>query len=535
MKAKTLKKDEYRFLLPNSGMEQAILASLRALGCEVQTQRTINQEDLYLDTFDWRLFRHGLSLRFSRTAGKAHYTLKILGPIKGDPAERLEIECAAGEKIGEPWDIKETDINEKIAEIIYPRRLLGHIAVRARRRTFKVVHPDGTVVEIAFVSSAFQAVGFQKPASCRLCEIALHFTKGTSATLEAMTKNITEKFVLLPCPQSMLETAIERLGISFPAKNPPAELTVNIDDRLDLAVKKILSFQLSRLQENIPGTLADIDTEFVHQARVATRRMRSLLRLFADAVPQRSAEYFSGELLWLGSLFGAVRDLDVFSLNLNKFKNEITLAPQRVLEILIRQIQQERSTLLAELRDGLSTTRWRIFSLRISTFITRQPAIHPLAPLALAKVGEIAPSVISGLFNKVVSQGNRLLLKPRIRYFHKLRIQFKKLRYASEFFNPAFDGALSSFITDAVKIQDCLGELQDTVFTKELISGLLKKWRGSVMEPRLIFILGEIHQLQQEIARARQSEFKEIWKQFDRPETVLKLTKALGTEKPPGT
>jgi len=261
--------------------------------------------------------------------------------------------------------------------------------------------------------------------------------------------------------------------------------------------------------------------------------MRSLLRLFADAVPQRSAEYFSGELLWLGSLFGAVRDLDVFSLNLNKFKNEITLAPQRVLEILIRQIQQERSTLLAELRDGLSTTRWRIFSLRISTFITRQPAIHPLAPLALAKVGEIAPSVISGLFNKVISQGNRLLLKPKIRYFHKLRIQFKKLRYVSEFFNPAFDGALSSFITDAVKIQDCLGELQDTVFTKELISGLLKKWRGSVMEPRLIFILGEIHQLQQEIARARQSEFKEIWDQFDRPETVLKLTQALGTEKPP--
>ncbi|MCK9365196.1 MAG: CHAD domain-containing protein [Syntrophales bacterium] len=533
MKAKTLKKDEYRFLLPNSGMEQAILASLRALGCEVQTQRTINQEDIYLDTFDWRLFRRGLSLRFSRTAGKAHYTLKIPGPIKGDPAGHLEIECAAGEKIGEAWDIKETDINGKIAEIIYPRRLLGHIAVRARRRTFKVVHPDGTVVEIAFVSSAFQAEAFQKPASCRLCEIALDFTKGTSATLEAMTKNITEKFVLLPCPQSMLETAIERLGISFPAKNPPPELIVSADDRLDIAVKKILSFQLRRLQENIPGTVADVDTEFVHQARVATRRMRSLLRLFTDAVPKRSADYFAGELLWLGSLFGAVRDLDVFSLNVVKFRNDIALASQRTTELLLRQIQGERAARLATLKEELASTRCRIFFLRLSTFTTRKPAIRPLAPNALSKAAPIASSVIFEHFDKAIALGKLLLLNPKLRNFHKLRIQFKKLRYASEFFNPAFDGALSSFITDAVKIQDCLGELQDTVFTKELISGLLKKWRGSVMEPRLIFILGEIHQLQQEIARARQSEFKEIWDQFDRPETVLKLTQALGTEKPP--
>jgi CHAD domain-containing protein len=124
-----------------------------------------------------------------------------------------------------------------------------------------------------------------------------------------------------------------------------------------------------------------------------------------------------------------------------------------------------------------------------------------------------------------------VLLKPKLSNFHKLRIQFKKLRYASEFFNPAFDNRLSMFIADVVKIQDCLGELQDTVFTKELIVNLLKKWKGSVMDPRLLFILGEMYQLQQEIASARQARFYEIWKQFDREETIVKLTQALDSGK----
>ena len=533
MKTKTPQEIEYKFLLPNPGADRAILSSLRAQGCDVQVQRTINQEDIYLDTFDWRLFRHNLSLRLRRTGGKALYTLKSIGKIKEGLAERREIECMAEGKIRAPWDITAEKINGEIAEIIYPRRLVEHVTIRTRRRTSKVVHPDGTEVEIAFDSAAFQADGLQRPASCRLFEIEIELKKGAPETLEAMAKNIAGTFALVPSPQSKLETAIERLGISFPARNPPPELIVSADDRLDIAVKKILSFQLHRLQENIPGAIADVDTEFVHQARVATRRMRSLLRLFAGAVPKRSADYFTGELLWLGSLFGAVRDLDVFSLNIIKFRNDIALAPQKIIELLLRQIQGERASLLANLKEELASTRCRIFFLRLSTFTARKPAIRPLAPLALSKVAQIAPSVIFELLDKTIGLGKLLSLKPKLRNFHKLRIQFKKLRYAAEFFNPAFGGALSLFITDAVKIQDCLGELQDTVFTRELIVGLLKKWKGSVMEPRLIFILGEMYQLQQEIASARQNEFREIWKKFDCEETLLKLSKALGTESTP--
>ncbi|MHB8828033.1 MAG: CYTH and CHAD domain-containing protein [Syntrophales bacterium] len=533
MKIRTIKETEYRFLLPGHETEQAIINYLRAQGCDVQKQRATIQEDIYLDTFDWRLFRRDLSLRLTQSGEKSFYTLKSLGKTRGRRVECPEIECTAVEKTRAPGDISSEKINGEIAEIIYPRRLIGQLAVRTRRQTIRVVDPDATELEIGFDSVSFQTEGIQKHAPCRLLEIVIELKKGESATWAAMAKNIAEKFSLLPSSQSKLVMGIEYLGITFPARNPPRELIVSADDRLDIAVKKILSFQLHRLQENIPGAIADVDTEFVHQARVATRRMRSLLRLFADAVPKSSADYFTGELLLLGSLFGAVRDLDVFSLNIIKFRNDIALAPQKIIELLLRQIQGERASLLANLKEELASTRCRIFFLRLSTFTARKPAIRPLAPLALSKVAQIAPSVIFELLEKAIVLGKLLLLKPKLRNFHKLRIQFKKLRYAAEFFNPAFGGTLSLFIADAVKIQDCLGELQDTVFTRELIVGLLKKWKGSVMEPRLIFILGEMYQLQQEIASARQNEFQEIWKKFDCEETLLKLSKALGTESTP--
>lgn len=78
-----------------------------------------------------------------------------------------------------------------------------------------------------------------------------------------------------------------------------------------------------------------------------------------------------------------------------------------------------------------------------------------------------------------------------------------------------------------MEIQDCLGELQDTVFTRKFIEGLLEDWKGKLVDPDLLFILGEIYQLQSEIARERRETFDRIWKPFSSEETVTLLKKIL--------
>jgi len=530
----------YRFILPQGKQpahsprtETAILESLRAVGCDVRKQKTINIVDIYLDTFDWKLFKKDISLRFRKLGNKGFYFLNNLNHEEKSASGNVESEET--NQINEPWNVADEKIKREITGIISPRRLMEQIALRIRRNPSRIISPEGIQIEVFFDSIILQTVNAGAPATGRLTEFSLRLKTGAVDVFKKYAEDIAEKFSLAPASPQTLKDAIALLNITFPAKNPPPAWVVRRDDRFDTAVKKILAFQFHRLQENIPGAVDDIDTEFVHQARVSTRKMRSLLRLSDKAIPRGSAIYFTEELLWLGSLFGSVRDLDVFSLNLPVFENAIGIAPKKAMDILHGQIHVERMRNLAALKDGLASPRQRIFSLRLSAFIARQPALHPVSPLALKTVEEIVPPMITDLYRELTVRGNRILLNPKIENFHKLRIQFKKIRYACEFFNQAFDGKLAGFIEDVVKIQDCLGELQDTVFTKELITGFLSRWKGSVVDRKLLFMLGEIYQLQMETARARQSEFYEIWKQFDREETISGLNEALGIGKTAST
>jgi len=136
---------------------------------------------------------------------------------------------------------------------------------------------------------------------------------------------------------------------------------------------------------------------------------------------------------------------------------------------------------------------------------------------------EVAPLLISEKFDAVIEQGRAVLAKPKLKQFHRLRIQMKRLRYACEFMGPAYDGALDPFIERTVEIQDCLGELQDTVFTREFVDSLRADWKGKLVDPDLLFILGEIYQLQAEIARERRSQFGGIWERFSSEETLTAL------------
>jgi hypothetical protein len=70
-------------------------------------------------------------------------------------------------------------------------------------------------------------------------------------------------------------------------------------------------------------------------------------------------------------------------------------------------------------------------------------------------------------------------------------------------------------------------ELQDTVFTRKFVDSQRDDWKGKLVDPDLLFILGEIYQLQAEIARERQEAFGKIWEQLSSEETVALLKAAL--------
>jgi CHAD domain-containing protein len=515
---------ELKFVLPGQAAEVAVVACLRENNYTVEDLDPVRHVDTYLDTFDWSLMKNKLSLRYRVSNSAAVYTLKSIAPIEDGIARRMETEIPLDRPVDLPAVIPVKRIRKLVDGIIFPRKLLEQIQVRTDRRRYRVVSPEGADVELSFDTSSFSLRGLHKPRRTqKLAEFEAEILTGPETALEVLSSLLSKKFNYSPSKASKFEVAIERFKITVPSKKPSERLRVRLDDRLDLAIRKVFTVQFQRLREQLPGVPLDIDTEFVHQARVATRRMRSGLRLFRDAIPEATADYLGGELKWLGGMFGAVRDLDVFLLNLSRFKRKIERFPAKKKQAFESWIEEHRRGLLDALCEALGSPRYKTLERRITQFLERPLPSRPRAPLAVKAVREVAPVLIIDKFEAAIKQGATALAKPKLKEFHRLRIQMKRLRYACEFMAPAYNDALDSFIERTVEIQDCLGELQDTVFTRKFVDSLCDDWRGKPVDPDLLFILGEIYQLQAEIARERREAFGKIWEPFYSGETMTLL------------
>ena len=519
---------ELKLVLPGQEAELAIVVFMRETGYTVNELDPVRNVDIYLDTFDWSLMKNKLALRYRVSNGSAMYTLKGIEFIEDGIAKRMETEVPLDRPVDVPALIRVKRVRKLVDGMIFPRKLIEQVQVRTDRRRYRVTSPEGAEIELAFDTSSFSLRGLHKPRRAqKLTELEAEIRSGPETALGALASLVSSKFNYPPSSASKLEVAIERFKIVIPSKRPPEKLRIRLDDRLDLTLRKILTYQFQRLREQLPGVHRDIDTEFVHQARVATRRMRSALRFFRDAFPESTAAYLQAELKWLGSLFGAVRDLDVFCLNLSRFERQIERFPAKKKQAFENWIEKDRRAPLKALCQALESPRYVQFERRVLQFLERPLPTRPRAPLAMKTVREVAPVLLKEKFDAVIERGRAVLADPKLKQYHRLRIQMKRLRYLSEFVAPAYEGALDAFIERTVEIQDCLGELQDTVFTRKFVEGLIEDWKGKLVDPDLLFILGEIYQLQAEIARERQEAFGKIWEQFSSEETVALLKEVL--------
>ncbi len=73
----------------------------------------------------------------------------------------------------------------------------------------------------------------------------------------------------------------------------------------------VITESFEAIVHNDPGIRLGLDPENVHQARVATRQLRSDLRAFRSMLDAAWCDHLRQELAWLGQALGAVRDGDV--------------------------------------------------------------------------------------------------------------------------------------------------------------------------------------------------------------------------------
>ncbi|MBG0567068.1 CHAD domain-containing protein [Actinoplanes aureus] len=277
------------------------------------------------------------------------------------------------------------------------------------------------------------------------------------------------------------------------------------------------SEHLAVMRANLPGVLDDVDTEFLHDFRVALRRTRSILKLGRAALPKDVSDRWEPDLKWLGDLTTPVRDLDVYELGLPEMAGWLKAAGPADLQTFAVQLRRHRSAARRTLVRGLRSARFRNV-LSGWADVLADLAGPPPGQASGLTVGELANRSIGRAYRRVVRGGADIDQGTPAEALHSLRKRCKELRYALELFAPISDrAARKRVVADLKDLQDVLGRFQDADVQKQTLYRFAEQMREAHAPTKALLAMGElVSHLDADQQRAR-GEFDRAFARFSRP------------------
>ncbi len=355
------------------------------------------------------------------------------------------------------------------------RRLAVRSALRPvftlefERRTGRIVPAADSAIELRFDRGAIRADGRRE----RLCEIELEARHGPFWRLYEAALALEARAPLQVEARSRAARgyALARRLQPLPVK---AGVAVVRDAMSVLEAFRAIGFVcLAHLNANRQGMLAAADPEFLHQMRVALRRLRSAFTVFARALPEAATAPALAEVRWLLGALGPARDWDVLS--------EGLLASLRAREpahpgwvAIGRAVEARRAAAQRAARRAVGSRRYTRFVLGLGAWLSGEPWLA-LLPLEQARrlrrpVREYARQTLARRYRQVRKRG-RGLTGLDAEALHRLRIAVKKLRYTAQFFAPLYSARRAAAMRRALEaLQDALGAINDCATAARLVA-----------------------------------------------------------------
>lgn len=302
-------------------------------------------------------------------------------------------------------------------------------------------------------------------------------------------------------------------------------LVLSPDDHARLAARVVIRFHLRAFAREEAGART-ADVEAVHQLRVATRRLRATLRLFAPVLPPKVATRAGGDLKWLGGAIGAVRDLDVLNAAVTARAVRVDPVLRHGLGPLALAIHDERAEAHAALGATLDGRRCHRLLDGLAAFAESTPPARGDVPL-----GTIAPDLVRPLLRAALRAGRKIGPDAAPEVLHRARIRAKRLRYALETLHGLGGKSVRKMIRQLTRLQQQLGEHQDAVTHRAWL--LAYTARPNVPVPTLVAVGALIHAFDRRAAKLRRR-VPDRWRRIDRPRFRRGVLEELGAPRPHG-
>jgi len=409
----------------------------------------------YYDTTDLRLARWGCSLRYRDGQG---WTLKLPEPSDGEAAMfRTEyvFDGPAGAPPAAALDL--------VASMLRRARVRVVARLNAIRRTIDLRSNGEALAEVTDdVVSVLRANRVLR----RFREIEIELAKdGPLTLLDAVAARLQAAGAGAP---HQVPKVVQALGSRAAG---PAEVAA-VEPDPDGPASAVISFALARSVERLirhdPLIRASGDVEAVHQARVATRRLRSDLRTFRPLLKKSWSDSLRRRLRAAADALGAVRDADVFIERLNDAIAKLPVADRVEAGAVVGDHAAERArryeALLAVLRSDAY--------LGLLDELIEGAARPQTLRSALRAARLELPALVADQWKKAKRAATSAQRLQSDDALHRLRIRIKRCRYAMDAVAPVAGKRAKAFAKAAGKLQQMLGTHHDAV----VAHGLLREY-----------------------------------------------------------
>ncbi len=416
----------------------------------VQEGRIRVEKISFYDTFDWRLFHRSLVLY---SYGNRLFLRKLFDTAIFHSA----IVASAPVFIS---DLPDGELKKRLAPIVNVRALGKLADIYSRKTPYRILSRGKKPVARLVHEEIRLSRGKDMPA------LAAYLwwkpEKESSRSSRTLGKRLEEAGFTVIRKEDIYVKALKAAGKKPGDYSSKVTLQLRSDMRSDEAMKNILRFLLRVIRINEPHIGKDLDTEFLHDFRVAIRRTRSALRRMKKVFPSEITARFRKDLSYVGKITNELRDLDVYLLNEEQYKAMLPASQRADIDPLFDHLREKRSKAFQDVIRNLASDKYSNILYEWEAFLKEIHQVFPDAADADTPVRDLARKRIYRKYQRIIKDGNQILADTKDEMLHALRIHCKELRYLLEFFSSLFPRKkINVFVKQLKKLQDMLGAFND--------------------------------------------------------------------------
>ena len=459
----------------------------------------------YYDTPDRRLQSAGVALRLRREGNRWIQAVKSAGIAAGGLHRRAEHETEVPAQLPSFPAMIEAGFGKLVADKQTREALQVAFTTEFRRSSTLIRPRAGTIIEVSLDRGAIAAGERRDP----ICEVELELKAGETDALFDLAFEIARGLPVRLDNRSKAQRGYALAARIEPspvkASTPPLSTDMTVDD----AFVAVAFHCLAHLQDSEIGLLAGRNPEYLHQARVALRHLRSAFRVFDTAIPRSHFAQTLDELKSVARLLGDARDLDVFAVETLPHAGS---AQHVGVAAMHQRTQNARRRAARAVRAAIAAPEYTAMLLRLAQALSagqwRCETARPAA--ANRTLLKFATKLVSHRYARVKKRG-RHISQLGFADLHRLRIQVKRLRYAIEFFMPLFEDKAAGTLRALVDLQELLGRLNDDATAWKLLDALATEDSSTDYQQAVGFLRGWCARDGEQCC----NRLEDAWKRFD--------------------